>query len=89
MTDFRECSRIPCNSLGYARWDTLVAEDLEQVTAIEMLMRTRSAFGIEIPMDAFFRSSTLRETSEIIEERLVAEIASLSDEEVAQLLGSS
>ena len=59
------------------------------LTAIEMLMRTRSAFGIEIPMDAFFRSSTLRETSEIIEERLVAEIASLSDEEVAQLLGSS
>jgi len=57
--------------------------------AIQYLSRLRGAFQLEIPVRSLFEKPTIAEQSELIEEALIKEIESLTEEEVANLRGES
>ena len=59
------------------------------LTAIAALGRVREAFGVELPLQSFFAAPTLGAVAQAVETALIAQIESLSDEEVERLLGES
>ena len=50
------------------------------------MSRVRDMFGVELPVQTFFSAPTVAAVAQNIEELLVADIAAMSDEEVARLL---
>jgi acyl transferase domain-containing protein len=58
----------------------------DSLMATQIVSRLRDAFQMELPMRIFFEKQTVAELALEIEERLVKEIAELSEEEAHQLL---
>ncbi|MBC6450152.1 non-ribosomal peptide synthetase [Actinokineospora xionganensis] len=54
--------------------------------ATRVLSRLREAFAIDLPLRALFEALTVAEVAEAVTEAIEADIASLSDEEIAELL---
>lgn len=59
------------------------------LTAIQALARIRDAFDVELPLQSFFAAPTLGAVAQAVETALIAQIESLSDEEVERLLDES
>ena len=52
----------------------------------QLISRLRDAFPVEVPLRSLFEQPTIAKLAEMIAEKLIDEIASLSDEEVRMLL---
>jgi acyl carrier protein len=57
--------------------------------ATQVISRVRVAFDLAIPLSALFDQPTVSELARVIEDRIVAEIEHMSEEEVLQTLNSS
>jgi phthiocerol/phenolphthiocerol synthesis type-I polyketide synthase E len=57
--------------------------------AIQLLGRLRDGFGLDLPMRIIFEAPTIAALSDTIEERLVEQIESLSDDEADRLVPAS
>lgn len=57
--------------------------------AVQVLSRVRSVFGVDIPLRTLFETTTIEQLAEIIEELLIRQLDSLSEEEAQALLESS
>ncbi len=56
------------------------------LNAVQVMARVREAFQVELPMRRFFDEPTVAGLANAVEAELIAEIDSLSDEEVLRLL---
>ncbi len=56
------------------------------LSAIQVLARVRDAYGVDLPIQDFFAAPTIVGMSQAVEELLIAQIESMSDEEVAAQL---
>jgi acyl-CoA synthetase (AMP-forming)/AMP-acid ligase II/acyl carrier protein len=54
--------------------------------AIQILGRVQETFGIELPVQTFFNAPTIAAVAQSVEELLISDIESLSDNEVRRLL---
>ena len=52
----------------------------------QVIMRVVEAFGVEMPLRTIFNAPTVRLLSAEIEQRIVARLEAMSDEEVLRLL---
>jgi amino acid adenylation domain-containing protein len=52
----------------------------------QLIMRIAHTFGVNLPLRALFEAPTTRELSTQIEQRILAKVGAMSDEEVQQLL---
>ncbi|HEX2078225.1 MAG TPA: SDR family NAD(P)-dependent oxidoreductase [Longimicrobium sp.] len=50
-----------------------------------VIARLRSMFGVDVPVDAIFRARTVATLAQVVEDRLIAAVEALSEEEVAGL----
>jgi acyl carrier protein len=51
--------------------------------AAQVIARVRSAFGVELPLRTVFESPTAAGLSEVIQDKILAQLAALSPEEFA------
>jgi NAD(P)-dependent dehydrogenase (short-subunit alcohol dehydrogenase family)/acyl carrier protein len=56
--------------------------------ALQIVTRTRSAYGVDIALRDFFESPTIAQFSTLIREKLILEIAGLTDDEVRELIAN-
>ena len=55
--------------------------------ATQIISRVRVLFRVDLRLDAIFEAPTIARLGELIEDAIIAELESLSDEEVAELVG--
>ncbi|MFF1422985.1 amino acid adenylation domain-containing protein [Streptomyces sp. NPDC058280] len=82
-------ARIWCEVLGLARigaMDDFFASGGHSLLATRVLARLREEFAIELPLRRLFEATTVAGLAEAVSEALEADIAQLSDDEVAGLL---
>ena len=50
-----------------------------------VIARLRRMFGVDVPVDAIFRAPTVATLAQVVEDRLIAAVEAMSDEEAAEL----
>lgn len=66
--------------------DNFIALGGDSLLATQVVSRARASFQIELPLLQVFREPTLASQATVIEEMILDEIESLSDEEARRLV---
>jgi amino acid adenylation domain-containing protein len=79
------CDLLQVNQLG--RNQNFFSVGGTSLSALQMLHRIKTRFGVAIPVRQFFDAPTIAGVAAYLETALAAEVATLSDDDVAERLG--
>ena len=58
------------------------------VAAVQLMAKIAATFQVNLPLQTIFSASTIAKLAMVVEEQMLADIETLSDEEAAALLAS-